>query len=234
VTASIGGASARAALDVIATTRSIRRYLDRPVEPAVLSEILFAASRAPSGSNRQLARFLILGATPEAREARLLIAGNARATWAAKAERDAYDLGAAASPKERLARTMREYVEGLADVPVLLLACLIRPGAPASDEGASVYPACQNLLLAARALGLGGVLTRWHRGVELQLADLLGIPAGVAIHATISLGYPAGRHGPVRRIPLRDAVFEGRWGRPAEWISEPAGTRHAGSGQTSG
>ena len=58
-----------------------------------------------------------------------------------------------------------------------------------------MYPACQNLLLAARALGYGGVMTGWHAAVERELRDLIRLPDGVALCATITLGVPTGRRG---------------------------------------
>ena len=70
-----------------------------------------------------------------------------------------YDAGSGAvadSPKARMARTMQRYVDEFERVPVLILPCLVRYRDPNPMEGASIYPACQNLLLAARALGYGG------------------------------------------------------------------------------
>jgi nitroreductase len=90
-----------------------------------------------------------------------------------------------------------------------------------------VYPACQNLLLAARALGYGGALTMWHLGVEAELRTLLDVPATVALSACITLGVPAGHHGPVKRKPIADLVYDDTWGGPADWLPAdwiPAGT----------
>jgi nitroreductase len=106
----------------------------------------------------------------------------------------------------------------------VVLACLVRYRQPVPTEGGSVYPACQNLLLAARALGYGGVLTQWHAFVEQPLRELLGIPEGVAIHATIPLGKPMGRHGPVRRRPLQELVYDDGWEEIASWATEPRRT----------
>jgi nitroreductase len=100
-------------------------------------------------------------------------------------------------------------------------------------EGASVYPACQNLLLAARALGYGGAMTMWHLAVESELRRLLEIPDGVALSACITLGRPAGRHGPVRRRPLAELVFDDGWDRPAPWAVDPPGTQHTQAGPPS-
>jgi len=115
-------------------------------------------------------------------------------------------------------------------VPVLIFPCLIRKRAMNPTEGASIYPACQNLLLAARALGYGGALTMWHHSVDTELRELIGIPEDVAISATITLGRPEGSHGPVRRLPMPELVFGGSWGDPAPWAVDPPGVRHTSAG----
>ena len=74
---------------------------------------------------------------------------------------------------------MQHYVDHFEEIPAVVLACLARYRNPHPTEGASVYPACQNLLLAARALGYGGVLTMWHAMAEDDLRELLAIPEAV-------------------------------------------------------
>jgi nitroreductase len=221
-------------LEGLCTTRAIRRYREgEAVPPTALRAMLFAATRAPSGSNRQPFRFVVLGDGPTAAAAKSLIGDAARQVWSVKEDRDGYTRGSGAdagSPKARVARTMRRYVEEFDRVPVLVLACLVRHRAPSPSEGASVYPACQKLLLAARALGYGGVMTGFQALVEPQLRDLLGIPDDVALAATITLGRPEGRHGPVRRRPLAELVFEDSWGRAASFAVDPPGTRHTSAG----
>lgn len=221
-------------LEGLCTTRAIRRYRDgEPVPPAALRAILFAATRAPSGSNRQPFRFLVLSDGPTAAAAKSLIADAARRAWSVKEEHDGYTRGSGvdeASPKARMARTMRRYVDEFDRVPVLVLACLVRHRAPSPAEGASVYPACQNLLLAARALGYGGVMTSFQALVEPDLRELLGIPDDVAVAATITLGRPEGHHGPVRRRPLAELVYGDSWGRPAAFAVDPPGTRFTAAG----
>jgi nitroreductase len=217
----------------LTTTRAIRRYRDEPVPPEILRAVLFAATRAPSGSNRQPFRFVTLIDGPKAKAAKQLIGEGARRAWGAKRRADGYDHGSgtdAASPKSRLARTMNHYVDAFEQVPVVILPCLVRYRDPAPHEGGSVYPACQNLLLAARALGYGGVLTDWHLTVESELRALLGIPDGVLVAATITLGRPEGHHGPVRRRPLAEMVYEDEWGDAAWWAVDPPETHHTAAG----
>ena len=125
---------------------------------------------------------------------------------------------------------MQHFVDHFEEVPVVVLACLARYRPANPYEGNSVYPACQNLLLAARARGLGGVMTMWHAPVEGELRQLLEIPAEVAISATIPLGYPQGSHGPVRRRPLSELVFDDVWGQAGPWAVEPEGTEHTRAG----
>lgn len=220
-------------LDGIATTRAIRRYTDEPIPETDLNTILWHATRAPSGSNRQPFRFLVLRDDPVAREAKALLGRAAREMWGAKEAADGYDAGSgadASSPKARMARTMHHYVAHFEESPVVVLGCLVRYRAPFAAEGASVYPACQNLLLAARALGYGGCMSIWHAFVEPELRELLAIPDTVFVAATISLGRPAGRHGPVRRRPLSELVYETTWDAPAAWARDPAGTRFTSAG----
>jgi nitroreductase len=134
------------------------------------------------------------------------------------------------APKARMAATMQHFVDHFETTPVVVLACMRRHRDPNPTEGASVYPACQNLLLAARALGYGGVLTMWHQYVDAELRDVLGIPADVGISATITLGRPVGHHGPVRRRPVGELVYEDGWGEPATWAVDPPVTRFTSAG----
>jgi len=226
----------------IATTRSIRRYRDEPVTDDEMATLVWHASRAPTGSNRQGFRFVVLR-TPDAddeserasatRRARTLLGDGARRSWAAKRAADGYDRGSGAdtsSPKARMARTMERYVEELDRAPVIVLPCAVLHRDADPTLGASLYPAVQNLLLAARAIGLGGVLTMWHRAVEDDLRAALAIPDDVFIGGCVTLGRPAGSHGPVRRRPLGELVHEGRWGDAAAWAVDPPGTRFTSAG----
>ena len=197
-------------LEGLVTTRAIRRYRDEPIPEYVLRDILFAATRAPSGSNRQPFRFIVLTESELAKDAKSLIAKGARSLWKEKRKTDQYEKRSGQdqnSPKARMARTMDSYVENFEKVPALILPCLVRYREPTPMEGASLYPAVQNLLLAARALGYGGVITGFQRLVEIDLKELLGIPEEVFIGCTISLGKPVGRHGPVRRRPMQELVL---------------------------
>ena len=220
-------------LDGIATTRAIRRYRPDPIPEDDLATLLWHATRAPSGSNRQPARFLVLRDGPRAREAKAILGRAFREGWGVKRTDHDFDKGSGVdptSPKARAARAMQSFVDRFEQTPVVVLACIRRWRRPHISEGGSVYPACQNLLLAARALGYGGVLSMWHSFVEDDLRAALAIPEDVVIAATITLGVPEGRHGPVRRLPLREVVYDDGWGDDAPWALDPPDTRFTGAG----
>jgi len=224
-------------LEGITTTRTIRRYTSDPVPAEALRAMLFAATRAPSGSNRQPFRFIVLTDGPKAVEAKKLVAKGAQQVWGAKKEFDGYTSGSGAdklSPKARVARTMQHYVDHFDEVPVLVFPCLVRYRDPNPMEGASIYPACQNLLLAARALGYGGAFTGMHYHVEAELRELLGIPDGVFMAGTITIGKPTGHQGAVRRRPLAELVFTEQWEHAPEWAVDPPGTQHTQAGPPKG
>jgi nitroreductase len=223
-------------LEAMATTRAIRRFRPDPIPESDLATIFWHASRAPSGSNRQPFRFLVLRDGARARDARALLGESFRAEWATKRAADGYDAGSGtdtSSRKARMANAMQQFVDRFEETPLVVLACHepYRPLTP--FDGANVYPACQNLLLAARALGYGGVMTMWHLLVEDRLRDVLGIPENVFIAATLAIGRPEGSQGPVRRRPLDEIVYEDGWDEPAPWAVDPPGTRFAGGPRAS-
>jgi len=222
-------------LELIATTRAIRRYDEAPIPSDDLAKIMFAATRAPSGSNRQSTRYVVLRDGPRAVKAKALLGESARQGWGDKYTADQYEAGSGAdvdSPKARFARSMQHYVDNFEQVPVVVLLCF-RPRHHSVADGGGVFPAAQNLLLAARALGYGGVLTGWHKSVEGELTDLLGIPDEFDIAITITLGRPLGQHGPVRRLPMGQVVFDDHWDSTAQWAIDPPGTRFTQAGPPS-
>ena len=209
------------------TTRAIRRFTDEPVSEEDLAAILFAATRAPSGSNRQPFRFLVL--RDGAAEAKALLGETFRSMWASMSQGQYARLTTDADPTSaayRAGQAMQQFVDGFERIPIVVLPVFLPYRGTDITAGASIYPACQNLLLAARARGLGGVLTMWHGAVEDELKAMLGIPPDAVIAAVIPIGHPAGSHGPVRRRPLTELVHEDRWDQAAAWANDPPGTRY--------
>jgi nitroreductase len=114
-----------------------------------------------------------------------------------------------------------EYLtEHFHEAPVWIVACLDEgANTPTRGSGASIYPAVQNMLLAARALGLGATLTTRHLLYEKESEAALGLPPGVHSYAIIPIGYPMGNFGPVGRGPLKEIVYQDHWGAPYLGIS---------------
>lgn len=223
-------------LEALATTRSIRRYTSDPVPARDLNRILWTATRAPSGTNRQPFRFLVLRDGPRATKARRVMGEAFRAGWGQKVEAEGWtiDVGDRGTTKrERMLQTMQRYVDRFEHIPVIVLALYV-PYRSAENrslmDGASIYPACQNLLVAARSLGYGACFSGWHVSVAEQLHEILEIPGTVEIALTITLGRPVGNHGPVRRRPIGELVFEDGWEHEAPWAVDPPRTRFTGGG----
>ena len=206
-------ASELSALEVIRTQRAIRRFTDDPVPDEAIATIIEAATRAPSPGNRQSWHFLVI--RDEEKKRRI-----GEYYWQATVE----TRGAAASTQQASSpvhRAADELAQHIGDVPVLILVCVdARPPGPASrgtlTQGAAIYPAIQNLMLAARSLGLGTCLTTRYRYYEEEVKALLGIPADVETAALIPVGYPGeGDHfGGGRRKPTTEVTFYNRWGQP--------------------
>src|SRR6516164_4824708 len=114
---------------------------------------------------------------------------------------------------ERMLAAAEYLANHIHEAPVWIVPCL--EGAnPTRTSGSSIYPAVQNMLLAARALGLGATLTTLYLNFEKEVEVAFSLPAGVHSYALIPIGYPMGRFGPVRRVPLTDVVYGDRWGQP--------------------
>ncbi len=202
------------AFETIRTQRAIRRFSNKPVPQEAITRIVEAATRAPSPGNRQSWHFLVI----RDQEVKRRIG---EYYWRATVEMR----GTAAGVQPASSATHQaadELAQHIGEVPVLILVCVdARPPGPASrgtlTQGAAIYPAIQNLMLAARSLGLGTCLTTRYRYYEEEVKALLGIPANVETAALIPVGYPGeGKHfGGGRRMPVAEVTFYDRWGNQA-------------------
>ena len=199
--------------EIIGTTRSMRRLKPDPVPAELVRKILEAGVAAPSGGNMQRWRFLVVR---DAKVKQTVGAYYKRAWDEVVSPRYRTGEPAPGTSRERFAR-MLDAAQYLADhiheAPVWIVPCM-EGAAPTRTAGSSIYPAVQNMLLAARALGLGATLTTLYLNFEKEVEAALGLPAGVHSYALIPIGYPMGRFGPVRRVPVADVVYEDRWGQP--------------------
>ena len=198
--------------EIIRTTRSMRRLKSDPVPSELIRKILEAGVCAPSGGNMQRWRFLVIR-DPKVKET---VGALYKRAWDEQvAPRYRAGEPAPGMSRERFLRLLdaAEYLAAhIHEAPVWIVPCL-EGGTPMRTSGSSIYPAVQNMLLAARALGLGTTLTTLYLQFEQEAEAALGLPPGVHSYALLPLGYPMGRFGPVRRVPLADVVYEERWGQ---------------------
>lgn len=202
---------------VMSTARTIRRFTDEPVDDATLARCLEASTWAPSGANAQEWRFVVLR-SPELRAVVAQAAAQAltviEPVYGMTRPADDDD-----SRRARSNRATYEVHDRAAEFTSVLFAQKRFPTASELLLGGSIFPAMQNFLLAARALGLGACLTSWASyGGEQLLRDAVGVPEEWMLAGHIVIGWPRGKHGPVRRRPVREVVFLDRWGQAATGI----------------
>jgi nitroreductase len=193
--------------DAIYSQRAIRSLKPDPVPDDVLHKIIEAGTKAPSGGNSQPWAFIIV----QDHDSIAKIAEWAKAGFAVMYERA---LGRMKPGDELPFPRLKPLVESMEQVPVLLFPCHVRPeGAAPSPGGMSIYPAVQNMLLAARGLGIGAVLTNLGLGDADKIKELLGVPENVDLMATIPMGYPDKEHyGSTTRRPVSEVAHWGSWG----------------------
>jgi len=187
--------------EALRTTRAMRRLdPDRPVSDEDLWTIIEAASKAPSGGNRQVARWLVV--TDTEKKARIgALYGEA---W--NSVRSVYADAQGEGPPSSILTSADYLAAPMGEAPAIVIPCS-RAGDPAS-----IYPGCQNLFLAARALGLGTALTTVHQLKEAEVKEVLGIPEDVQTWAMIPVGYPLGRWGEAERRPVDETTYWNAFG----------------------
>lgn len=200
---------------------AIRRLRPDPVPDDVITKVLDAAIRAPSGSNAQTWAFIVVKDAGKRRElgavyrkaSEILMQLYAGATRPAHMDEKKY---------ERFMQSVQHLFNHMGDAPVLLVPCLkatmwtgaanlsadfkARAAASARIAGSSIYPAVQNIILACRAFGLGTVLTTIHAFFEEEVRAILKLPADVQTYALMPIGYPQGHHFPVKRKSVNEVA----------------------------
>ena len=193
--------------EAMETCRAMRQLKADPVPAELVDRIIWAATRAPSPGNSQGWDFVVVD-DPEPKRR---IAAAVRVAMADRV---------AAMP--RVDRTTRLMLDGTArlidtldQAPVIIFVTgpvIYPPGAPREQfTWSALYPAAQNILLAARALGLGTTFTTMHMTAEPTVREVLGLPEHIKIAAMIPLGWPDAAFGPVKRRPVDDFVHRNHW-----------------------
>ncbi len=211
--------------EALYTTRAMRRVKEDPVPDNIIQSMIDSAIRAPSGSNRQNWKFLVV----TDKNIREKLSNIYRETW------DYYinsffnsdkDPGASSLKKQddkdietirRISNSASWLAENYHKVPLLVLA-LSRN----DPTGSSIYPAIWNLMLAARGHGIGTCLTTVMSFETEKVFEVLNIPndKGWTLNATITAGYPLGKWGVAERKPVDDVTYLNTWGNKTNWNLE--------------
>lgn len=202
-------------VDAMETQRAVRKVLPDPVDPELVLRCIELALRAPTGSNGQNWEFVVV--TDRAKKAAL--ARRYRQAW-----RIYGGIGRRVTKGEpsmgKILDAVQWQVDHFEDIPVLVVPCLrgsrvpflpVPPMAHSSYYG-SIYPSVQNLLLAARSVGLGASLITLPLWSTISARRILGLPASVQPACIVPLGWPRGRYGPTTRRPVGDVVHHDTWG----------------------
>ena len=195
--------------EAMSTQRAIRRLKPDPIPDELVRKVIEAGTHAPNGANVQNWAFIVIK-DPELKRR---IGEHYRLHSPFRSEHAIYPNHG----DNRMRSASRHLDDHIQDAPVLILACIKHDGSPSDiARGASIFPAVQNMLLAARALGLGSVITTRQRGwFEEEIKEMLGIPENVDTAALLPLGYPdaGNRYGPTTRQPVEEVAYSDRWGQ---------------------
>lgn len=206
-------------VDAMVTQRAVRRVKPDPVAPAIVRRCIELALEGPTGSNGQNWEFVVV--TERAAKERFQV--QYRRVWSlygGAGER----LRGGDPQTARILRSVKWQVDNLPDIPVLVVACLRggskvpyvpMPAVANSSHYGSIYPSVQNLLLAARAIGLGASLITLPLWSTTVARRILGLPLSVEPCCVVPLGWPIGRYGPKARRPVDQVVHLERYGTAA-------------------
>jgi len=201
--------------EAMCTQRAVRRLLPDPVDDAIVLRCIELALRAPTGSNGQNWEFIVV----KDKAARERLGARYKQAWTlygGAGKRVARGNEA----MEKILRAVEWQVEHFAELPVLVVCCLrgsrlpLVPMPPVvqSSYYGSIYPSVQNLLLAARAMGLGASLITLPLWSTTAARAILGLPLSVQPCCIVPLGWPRGRYGPTTRRPVGEVAHLDRYG----------------------
>ena len=201
--------------EILHTTRAMRRLKPDPVPDELVHKILAAGQAAASGGNNQRWRFLVIKDRAIKEKVQHYYQRAYDEVVGPRYATSPPPPGSSPGRYRRQHSAVHYLTEHYHEAPIWIVACQNDGDqTPTRSSGASIYPAVQNMLLAARALGLGATLTTRHLQFEAEVEAILGLPPGVHSYAILPIGYPLGNFGPVGRGSLADAVYLDRWENP--------------------
>jgi F420 biosynthesis protein FbiB-like protein len=209
--------------ETIYNCRAIRYFTTDPVPDELVTKLLDAAIRAPSGSNRQAWHFVVV-TDPAVKKTLQEYYKQSFDVYAQMMADVPPRPGVSEETQARVVKSAVYLSEHLHEAPVLIIPCLVFERGRITGDGAmqdlarkslysSIYPAVQNLLLACRAHGLGACLTTLHLMYEEPIAHLLGLPENAETMALIPVGWPNAKFGPVKRVPVAEVTSRNRFGQ---------------------
>ena len=195
--------------EAIYNCRAMRKIKSDPVPEEMLIKLIDAANQAPSGSNSQKARWVIV--TDPAIKQQLADENRKHA-----APYIAADVANPATPKlKRMLDAVVWQMEHMHEIPALVVACFDYPekveGLGVYRSAGSVWPGIQNLLLTARALGLGAAPTTLALRDQDRVREILNLPETFAALCLLPVGFPMGNFGPVTRKPVDEIMRFNQW-----------------------
>jgi nitroreductase len=196
------------ALEAMETCRAMRWLKPDPVPEDLIRKLIFAATRASSPGNSQGWDFIVVRDPEQRRRIAELFRAEVKPRLVPVSE-------GADGPRRLMSAGAHHLLDTFERVPVLIFVCgaVIYPPASPMElfVPAALYPAAQNLIVAARALGLGTVFTTFHMLCEPQLRPILGLPDSHRIQVMIPLGWPERKFGPVKRKPIDEVLHWDRF-----------------------
>ena len=205
--------------DIMRTTRAMRRLKPDPVPDELVVSILLAGIGAPSGGNSYTWHFLVVKDVAIKKAVQVIYMKAYDEIIGPRYSSAAPPPGSDAGKYARQHKAVEYLTEHYHEAPVWIVACINHGAKPPESPsmlrmaGASIYPAVQNMLLAARALGLGASLTTRHLFFADEADAALGLPPGMLSYAILPIGYPMGNFGPTGRGNLNDFVSLDRIGQ---------------------
>lgn len=196
--------------DAMRTTRAMRRLKPDAVPDELIREIIEAGTWAPSGGDSQHWRFIVVK-DPQIKKQLQLRYQRAFEDLKQRFHAAPPPPGKTEAQKQRMLAARDHLTDHFHEAPVLVVCCLVGDSGSGVGAGASIYPAVQNMLLAARALGLGATLTTRHLLYEKEVDEILGLPREAHTFAIIPIGYPLGHFGPVSRAAVKQITFLDQW-----------------------
>lgn len=203
--------------DVIYNCRAMRRIKPDPVPEETLVRLIDAANQAPSGSNQQNGRWIVVRDRAQKEKLAELNRRVFKAYVSVGGGRPASLPHQSDEKRERMVEAVRWQADHFADIPALIIACL-QVAVPIRDSfsagagaGGSIWPGVQNLLLAARALGLAATPTTFAIADRNAAREVLNLPEEIQPFCLIPVGYPIGKFGPVTRKPVSEIMRWDRW-----------------------